>query len=108
MLKFTPNWRQDGRRLLCVAYNPLILNQESELEQLRMTVEEEEEEEEGKKRDGNLKSQSTTTKKTKETIQSPINAAAAAVSKLVASDSLLLDIKCKWCFAFFFFFCFTF
>ncbi len=100
MLKFTPNWRQDGRRLLCVAYNPLILNQESELEQLRMTVEEEEEEEkEGKKRDGNLKSQSTTTTKkktTKKTIQSPINAAAAAVSKLVASDSLLLDIKCKW------------
>ncbi|KAH9391365.1 hypothetical protein TYRP_006968 [Tyrophagus putrescentiae] len=98
VLKFTPNWRQDGRRLLCVAYNPLILNQESELEQLRMTVEEEEEEEkEGKKRDGNLKSQSTTTTKkktTKKTIQSPINAA-AAVSKLVASDSLLLDIKCK-------------
>lgn len=85
VLKFTPNWRQDGRRLFCFAYNPNII-QATEgswakvVTAIGRLIEAENEEE----RDGNLKSQSTTT---------TIN---AVQSKLLASDSLLLDIKCKW------------
>lgn len=122
VLKFTPNWRQDGRRLLCLAYNPGITAAAAEggsLEEAlqtaiaRLPEEGERGEEErdsaksrGKSKVANLKSQSTTTTTTSWRRQSSIKAAAAA-SKLVASDSLLLDIKCKWCFFFLFLFLFT-
>lgn len=99
VLKFTPNWRQDGRRLFCIAYNPgIIAATEGAFQEVQTAIArllaEDENEENGKgepqswERVGNLKSQSTT-------MHSSINSA-AVLSKLVASDSLLLDIKCKW------------